>query len=120
MVIISSARREESVDGAFVSSILRSCSSPGPPPGLGPEHTWAASDRYLTPERLCAAVNILLKASNHQAQLSVAMGSSATSFAARTRPSTAAELPPGVVDRLQSDFPGQLSAESRPVDRGPA
>ena len=35
MVIISSARREESVDGAFVSSVLRVLHSPGPPVGLG-------------------------------------------------------------------------------------
>ena len=114
MVIISSARREESVDGAFLSSILSVLHSHAPPPGLGPEHVWAASDRYLTPERLCAAVNILLRPSNHQAQLFTVYGVVGDFFRRANLPVKAAELPPGVIDRLRSDFPDQLS-----VDPGP-
>ena len=114
MVIISSARREESVDGAFVSSVLRVLHSPGPPVGLGREHVWAASERYLTPERLCAAVNILLQASDHQAQLFTVYGVVGDFFLRANQPVKAAELPPGVIARLRSDFPGQLSGESGP------
>lgn len=114
MVIISSARREESVDGAFVSSILSVLHSHKPPTGLGPEHTWAESDRYLTPERLCAAVNILLKSSNHQAQLLTVYGVVGDFFRRANLPVKAAELPPRVIDRLQRDFPDQLSADPGP------
>ena len=114
MVIISSARREESVDGAFVSSILSVLHSHKPPTGLGPEHSWTASDRYLTPERLCAAVNILLKASDHQAQLFTVYGVVGDFFRRANLPVKVAELPPGVVDRLRSDFPDQLSADPGP------
>ena len=114
MVIISSARREESVDGAFISSILSVLHSHTPPTGLGHEHAWAASDRYLTPERLCAAVNILLKPSNHQAQLFTVYGVVGDFFRRANLPVKAAELPPGVIDRLKSDFPDQLSADPGP------
>ena len=114
MVIISSARREESVDGAFISSVLRVLHSPMPPTGLGREHAWAASERYLTPERLCAAVNILLEASDHQAQLFTVYGVVGDFFLRANQPVKVAELPPGVVARLQSDFPGQLPGDSGP------
>ena len=114
MVIISSARREESVDGAFVSSVLRVLHSPGPPVGLGEEHAWAASERHLTPERLCAAVNILLQASDHQAQLLTVYGVVGDFFLRANQPVKTVELPPGVIARLQSDFPSELSGESGP------
>jgi hypothetical protein len=114
MAIISSARREESVDGAFVSGILSVLHSNKPPTGLGPEHTWAASDRYLSPERLCAAVNILLKPSNHQAQLFTVYGVVGDFFRRANVPVKAAELPPGALDRLRDAFPDQLSADPGP------
>jgi Caspase domain len=112
MVIISSARREESVDGAFVSSVLRVLHSPRPPTGLGREHAWEASEPYLTPERLCAAVNILLQASDHQVQLFTVYGVVGDFFLRANQPVEAAELPPSVVARLRSDFPGQLPGEA--------
>jgi Caspase domain len=114
MVIISSARREESVDGAFISSVLRVLHSPVPPIGLAQEHAWPASERYLTPERLCAGVNVLLEASDHQAQLSTVYGIVGDFFLRANQPVKVAELPPGVVARLQSDFPGQLPSDSTP------
>ena len=114
MAIISSARREESVDGAFLSSILKVMQSTRPPIGLGQEHVWAASDRYLSPERLCAAVNVLLESSNHQAQLFTVYGVVGGFFRRANRRSRIAELPPGVVDRLRRDFPRQLLADPGP------
>ena len=114
MVIISSARREESVDGAFVSSILSVLHSHNPPTGLRPEHAWTTTDRYLTPERLCAAVNVLLKPSNHQAQLFTVYGVVGDFFRRANLPVKAAELPLGVIHRLQTDFPDQLSSDPGP------
>jgi hypothetical protein len=112
MVIISSARREESVDGAFVSSILKVLGSEAPPAGLAPEHRWEASDRCLSPERLCAAVNVWLKEDDHQAQLQMPYGV-VGDFFRRIRPRTAAtELPSSVITRLLNDFPDQLSSET--------
>jgi len=115
MVIISSARREEARDGAFVSSILNVLSRPGPPSGLGQEHQWARSDSAIDPVQLVAAVNRLLEDSNHQAQLSVPYGT-VGAFFRRLRTPVAAQLPPSVVSRLLADFPGSLPAGAGPWD----
>jgi hypothetical protein len=112
MVIISSARREESVDGAFVSNILNVLRSQAPPAGIASEHRWDVSDPYLSPERLCAAVNVLLADHDHQAQLHVPYGV-VGDFFRHVQPRTeAAELPSRVITRLLGDFPGQLSGRA--------
>ena len=59
-------------------------------------------------------MNILLKPSNHQAQLFTVYGVVGDFFQRANLPVKAAELPPGVVDRLRSDFPDQLSADPGP------
>ena len=116
IMIISSARREESIDGAFISSILSILSSPTPPAGLAPEHRWEATDHYLSPERLCAAVNVLLTDYDHQAQLHVPYGIVGDFFRRRQPRTEAAELPLSVITKLRNDFPGQLSGETRAWD----
>ena len=116
MVIISSARREEARDGAFMSSIFKVLSSPGPPPGLGPEHRWAPSAPALSAGQLVEAVNLLLVDSNHQAQPSVPYGTVGTFFRRAHAPAAAAQLPPGVVGRLLGDFPGRLPIGPEPWD----
>ena len=118
MAIISSARREESADGAFLSAALTVLRAQVPPAGLLPEYRWAASDPYLNSEQLCAAVNVLLHEHDHQAQLHLPYGI-VGGFFRRMAPSAAMpELPVRVVARLFSDFSGHLPASARGWDLG--
>jgi hypothetical protein len=112
MVVISSARREESVDGAFLSNVLNVLRSQACPVGLAPEHRWNVSDRSLSPERLCAAVNVSLTNDDHQAQLHVPYGVVGDFFRRMQPRPEAAELPSSVITRLLSNFPDQLSGQT--------
>src|SRR5262249_26050638 len=113
MAIISSARREESADGAFLSNALRVLHAQVPPGGTPTEHRWSAADKWLSPEGLCAAVNILLKQDDHQAQLHIPYGIVGGFFRRMQLPSRTPELPIRVVSRLFSDFPDHLSDSVR-------
>jgi hypothetical protein len=114
MAIISSARREEALDGAFVSSMLTVLRSAVPPPGLAAEYRWPESTRTLSPDSLCAAVNVLLRDSDHQAQIQTPYGIVGGFFRRANAAPEAPELPPRLVARLERRFPGRLSAHDGP------
>jgi hypothetical protein len=116
MVIISSARREESVDGAFLSAVLDILRRQTPPPGLAPEHRWTESDLSLDPDRLCAAVNVLLKKSDHQADIKTPYGAVGAFFRRANQAAAAPQLPPSTIGRLRREFPGRLSEHGGPWD----
>jgi hypothetical protein len=118
MAIISSARREESKDGAFLSKALAILRAEGPPTGLAAEHRWEPSEPYLSPERLCAAVNVLLVGDDHQAQLHPPYGFVGGFFRRMRRQAAAPELPARVVAQLFVDFPDHLSGPAGPWDVG--
>jgi hypothetical protein len=117
MVVVSSARREEATDGAFLSHALHVLHSPVPPAGLVAEHRWPTGDHQLSPEELCAAVNVLLRNDDHQAQVHTPYGV-VGGFFRRTRQAAAApELPARVVTRLARDFSGHLPVQAAAWDQ---
>jgi hypothetical protein len=116
MVIISSARREPSLDGAFLTNALKILRASVPVAGVPPEHRWSATDRWLSPEALFAAVNVLLKNHDHQAQMHVPYGMVGGFFRRMQFLATAPELPARVVTRLFSDFSGHLSGRDQVWD----
>ena len=111
MVIISAARREEATDGAFLSHALHILHAPVPPAGLAAEHRWSAADNQLTPQELCAGVNVLLRGDDHQAQLHTPYGVIGGFFRRTPHAAAAPELPTRVVTRLLRDFPSHLPAQ---------
>jgi hypothetical protein len=118
MVIISSARREPSEDGAFLSSVLKVLRAPTTISGIPAEHRWPAADRWLSPEQLCASVNVLIKDYGHQAQTHTPYGSVGQFFRRMMPSASAPELPARVVTKLFSDFPGYLPDAARAWDQG--
>ena len=116
MAVMSSARREEALDGAFVSSALTVLRSTAPPLGLAAEYRWPESARYLTPDSLCAAMNVLLKDSDHQAQIQTPYGVVGGFFRRSNAGLEAPELPARLVSRLEKDFPGRLTTQVGPWD----
>lgn len=114
MAIISSARSEEALDGAFIPTMLAILKKSVPPPTLPEEHRWPESACTLPPDSLFAAVNVLLKEFDHQSQIKTAYGIVGKFFHLENTESEPPELPPGLIKRLRRDFPGQLSAMKAP------
>jgi hypothetical protein len=116
MVIISSARREPSPDGAFLTCALKVLRAQAPIAGVPTEDRWSAMDRWLTPGELFAAVNILLREYDHQAQMHVPYGIVGGFFRRMQFLATVPELPARVVTRLFDDFPGHVSGRNQVWD----
>ncbi|MCC7018722.1 MAG: hypothetical protein IT332_03135 [Ardenticatenales bacterium] len=109
--VVSSARREEAEEGAFLSSMLEILNSGAPPGSLAKEHRWERDVKEITTDQLCAAVNIKLKVANHDHQAIVSGGYGVPGAFFPIRGSrTGLEIPPASVQRLTRHCTG-LSSE---------